>query len=334
MKTDTTHIREYLAETLGLDVGPCTAGDATTLPPFLASRYRVFTALVERRPAVFVIDLKGEDPPTVVQKHLAQIADRMRRKAQSGDAPALVYVRDRMSPHNRKRLVQARIPFVVPGTQAYLPPLGIDLRERFAREPAGERPFRPATQLVLIDALLRAAEPTLRAAELARRLGYTSMTIGRAFDELEAAALVRSTTVGKERLVTLAGPRRAIWEAAQARLSTPVLHRRFVRGPQPSPGALKAGLSALADYSMLADPPNATIAISEAAWRSYRERPDIAVIPLQDSDSMTVEVWSYAPRPGPRADAVDPLSLSLSITPTSDERVEQALDSMIGGLGW
>jgi len=41
----------------------------------------------------------------------------------------VVYVRTRMTAFNRKRLIEQKVPFIVPGNQMYLPTLAIDLRE-------------------------------------------------------------------------------------------------------------------------------------------------------------------------------------------------------------
>jgi hypothetical protein len=65
-----------------------------------------------------------------------------------------------------------------------------------------------------------------------------------------------------------------------------------------------------------------------------KQRYDVTAIPAQDPDVLEVEVWSYDP--GPLADqgAVDPLSLYLSLKDNKDERVEAALEGMLGSLQW
>lgn len=67
-----------------------------------------------------------------------------------------IYVTDALASYERKRLIEQKVPFIVPGNQLYLPELGIDLREYF-RQRAGsaESPLSPSAQALLITALLR-----------------------------------------------------------------------------------------------------------------------------------------------------------------------------------
>jgi hypothetical protein len=50
---------------------------------------------------------------------------------------------------------RAKIPFIVPGNQLYLPDLGLDLREYFRqRSPTAQSALSPSAQAMLITALL------------------------------------------------------------------------------------------------------------------------------------------------------------------------------------
>ena len=69
----------------------------------------------------------------------------------------VVYVTTTLASYERKRLVQQKVPFIVPGNQLYLPELAIDLREYFRRRSVPPtNGFSPSTQAMLITALLRA----------------------------------------------------------------------------------------------------------------------------------------------------------------------------------
>ncbi|MCK7468892.1 MAG: hypothetical protein MZU91_12730 [Desulfosudis oleivorans] len=45
----------------------------------------------------------------------------------------VVYVTRTLASYERKRLIEQKVPFLVPGNQLYLPDLGIDLREYFRK---------------------------------------------------------------------------------------------------------------------------------------------------------------------------------------------------------
>jgi hypothetical protein len=84
-----------------------------------------------------------------------------------------------------------------PGNQMYLPMLAIDLREHFRRIREETPTFSPSTQVVVLHALLRDAGQVLIPTEMAQLLGYSAMTMTRAFDELETASLAEVTIRGR-----------------------------------------------------------------------------------------------------------------------------------------
>jgi len=101
----------------------------------------------------------------------------------------VVYVTDALASYERRRLIEQKVPFLVPSNQLYLPNLGIDLREYFRKPPtAPETALSPATQAMLIAVLLRKPWcPEWQPAEVLGSLGYTPMTLSRAVKELTAA---------------------------------------------------------------------------------------------------------------------------------------------------
>ncbi|MCD4670922.1 MAG: transcriptional regulator, partial [Actinomycetia bacterium] len=164
-------------------------------------------------------------------------------------------------------------------------------------------------------------------------LGYSSMTMSRAFDELEAAELGKSSPLGRERLLRLEEPKREIWAKAQSFLRNPVKKRRNIRPMQHKLPGPRAGLSALPRYSMLAEPENTVVALSQEAWKSLQQREAVVKVAVHDPDVLNVEIWSYAPTLF-AGDVVDPLSLYLSLRGAKDERVEAAIEHMIEDVKW
>lgn len=320
-------IGPYLRETLGAEVRPVPWEDAARLPVFLTERYRFRRAVIFTQPVLFMIDsLPTEESPAVIRKHITHVRGTC-------DCP-IVYVRDRVTAYNRKRLIEQRVPFIVPGNQMYLPDLGIDLREHFRGQTTNPPRLRPATQAIFIHALLRDGDAPLATTHLAPELRYSSMTLIRAFDELEAAELAESKVVGRERMLRLAGPRREIWQRAQKFLRDPVKARHFIQPVPPETLGPRAGFSALAAYSMLADPENPVFAMSREHWTSLKQQGALVVLPAREPEAYEIETWTYVPRPFREPSVVDPLSLDLSLRPSADERTVQALDHMLENLPW
>jgi hypothetical protein len=216
----------------------------------------------------------------------------------------------------------------------YLPMLAIDLREHFRRIREEAPTFSPSTQVVVLHAMLREAGRVLIPAEMAPLLGYSAMTMTRAFDELETARLAEVTVRGRERCLRFHGDRREIWEKAQPFLRSPVNKRLFIRRIDGAEGATCAGLTALAHYSMLAPPAYTTYALSREEWKTLRQQHKISEVPAQDPDVSEIEVWWYSPARFAEHGIVDRLSLYLSLKADHDERTEAALEEMMEKFKW
>lgn len=326
--TDTCDkLERYLDDILGIQVAVAPWEAEGRMPLFLRDRYRFFWAEVLNQKCVFMVDDHAEvESPAAIRKHVEPVREKW-------DVP-VVYVRDRIIAYNRKRLIEHKVPFIVPGTQMYLPTLGIDLREHFRKLRADNGGLRPAAQAVLIHALLRDAE-NLGPTVLAEKLGYSIMTMSRALDELEAAELGRTTANGRERRLRLAGSKREIWEKAQPLLRSPVVKRHAIRlAPEAALSGPRTGLDALAHYSMLAEPGSVAVAIGREDWKSMQRTDRVEAAMMDEPGTTTVEVWSYAPVLFADGGWVDRLSLYLSLRETRDERVQAALDQMIKEVPW
>jgi len=320
-------LERYLHDALGVSVKTTPWSGVGQLPPVLRERYRFAKAELLGLRALLVIDANPEEQsPATVRKHLDML--------QSKQPAELIYVRARVTAYNRKRLIEQKVPFIVPGNQMYLPMLAIDLREHFRRIREEAPTFSPSTQVVVLHAMLREAGRVLIPAEMAPLLGYSAMTMTRAFDELETARLAEVTVRGRERCLRFHGDRREIWEKAQPFLRSPVNKRLFIRRIDGAEGATCAGLTALAHYSMLAPPAYTTYALSREEWKTLRQQHKISEVPAQDPDVSEIEVWWYSPARFAEHGIVDRLSLYLSLKADHDERTEAALEEMMEKFKW
>jgi hypothetical protein len=320
-------LEHYVHDALGVSVKPTPWGGADQLPHFLRERYRFAQAELLGRNALLLIDTNLEEQsPATVRKHM----DMLQTK-QHAD---LIYVRAQVTAYNRKRLIEQKVPFIVPGNQMYLPMLALDLREHFRRIREESPTFSPSTQVVVLYALLRDARRVLIPTEMAPLLGYSAMTMTRAFDQLETTGLAEVTVRGRERCLRFNRGRREIWEKAQPFLRSPVNKRLFIRLTEGVEGASRAGLTALEHYSMLAAPGYTTYALSREDWKALRIRHTIIEVPAQDPDASEIEVWWYPPALFAEDGIVDPLSLYLSLKADQDERTETAVEEMMEKFKW
>lgn len=259
--------------------------------------------------------------------------DRLRQLAEI----PVVYVTGALASYERKRLIEQKVSFLVPGNQLYLPDLGIDLREYFRKPPAApDTALSPATQAMLIAVLLRTPwRAEWQPAEVVSELGYTAMTLSRAVKELTAAGIATSRTEGRARWLHAERTAAQTWERAKPLLRSPI-KRRFWARPVPKwkpPHVRQAGLSALARFSMLSEPQWPIYAISPAQWKTATHA-GIVTLPEPLPGACEWELWHYNPALIHESETVDPLSLTLSLQGNTDERVQLALDELKARFPW
>jgi DNA-binding MarR family transcriptional regulator len=321
--------KRHLEDTLGIPVKLGNWGDAKRLPLFLRDTYTFFRVLLLETPCLLMVARdEAEQTPATVRKHIEQIQEKWEHE--------VIYIHPSISSHNRKRLIEQKVPFVVPGNQMYLPLLGIDLREHFRKIRSISPMFSPSTQTLVIHALLLGIEPSYTPSGVANRLGYTVMTLTRAFDELEAVGLGEVSPEGRERVLRFGETKKALWEKALPFMRNPVTRRTFINKPQKSNWkGLMAGISALSHYSILAPPSIPVYAINLEKMKELKQRGEFKEMALPiDPGVLEVQIWSYAPHLFSNNGIVDPFSLYLSLRENEDERVQAALEEMMENIKW
>jgi DNA-binding MarR family transcriptional regulator len=294
------------------------------------TRFTCWTGSLLGQEALFAVD---DDPGDTTP---AQIATQLGVLQQRFSGP-VVYVCAQTSALHRLRLIQQRVPFIVPGKQVYLPPLGIDLREHFARQVRHQDLLSPGAQVLLLAILLDRMPdkpdewlPT----RLAQRFGYGAMTLVRAFDELEAAELVQTTTTGRRRTLTIRHTRRELWEQAHPKLRSPILRTHLIAQPAQTLKGTTAGLTALAQQTMLSDPGPRTVAMTQEQWKAITATADLDEAMAGDPQALKIQVWAYDPALFARDGLVDPLSLVLSLRHDEDDRTRMACTKLLEKQPW
>lgn len=303
----------------------------SALPYYIADRYRLWRGEMFGRGCLFMAVRPSETPEGPGE--LARNRDVVLKQWPT-DLVILVF--ETLTPRRRKKLVGDRFAFMVPSAQLFIPELLMEFRERSPAKTAMRAPerFSPTTQLVVVAALLRQDVEGANATALARRFGVAVMSMGRAFDELQAAGVVDAERIGRERTLHLKIDGRVLWRVAEHHLQSPVRKVRRVAIPHPErfPG-LVAGESALSLYTALASPRTQTLAVASADWnRLVREHGLRDVEPGDDGDD--VQTWAYDPAALADPNVVDRLSLYLSVRDYSDERVAQAAEQLLEALPW
>jgi DNA-binding MarR family transcriptional regulator len=245
----------------------------------------------------------------------------------------VVYVTDAISSYDRKRLIEHKVPFVLPGNQMYLPFMAINFREYLKTRRIKRPALRPATQLLVLHVLYQGEKLTFTPAEVASILKVSAMTMTRAFDELAALGIGEHTVVGKNRCLRFAMNRKELWEQVRTYLKTPVKKSVYVKGLNLKT-ALCAGHTALAHWSMINEPENKTVAVSYNDWKDMAEKDRVSVIPAPERGAVEVEIWKYPPDRFSHDGCADKISVYLSLKDSHDERVQSALDDLLRSFKW
>ncbi len=318
--------RDYLQKALGIQVHLDEPVESE-VPFYLLDRYRLLKTEFLGKPCVLLMAREPVPPsPAILRKDGQRIQEILKRVP--------IWVSLQIDGVDRQRLIQYRVPFVLPGFQAYLPDLLVDVREYYQRLRANQQPGRltPSAQHFLLEAFYRRFHEIDQVPSLGPNANYSPMTRSRVISELEAAGLAETKQHGRHRRAFITLPWAALWEKAHPLLCSPV-RRRVHLGDDGAAEAQclpRAGLSALAELSMLAAPRlpvyatvNRSSAARPASWRRF-------VTDRKDEARIELELWSYPPLvekqpPG----TVDRLSLYLSLQEDSDSRTQDALQTLL-----
>jgi hypothetical protein len=328
-------LRSYLHELTGST--PALTGLPTSqmagFPLFLRDRYQLAPAELFGKTWLLAM----EQSPHASGSAQEYLGHQQRFQEGLGGQPVAL-VLPSINPWTRNRLIQAGVPFIVPDSQLFLPPLAVDLRERGMDKNAtllsSDRPLTPTAQLLVLFHLTKQPVSDLPLQAVARKLACTAMMISKAKEELVRAGLCETTR--RDRFLHLVFPerRRDLWDRARPYLRTPVLRENFVRWRSPPASALEAGLTALSHRTLMSDDALPTWAVSQAIYRSGQENGSLETLPEPYGASARLQSWRYAPNLTGDGSGVDPLSLYLSLHDSPADRVRAQADILLENFPW
>lgn len=324
-------LTDYLESITGLppDLQRDAVNRARGLPLFLRDRYALRSLRIFGRKCLLALESPDWEPgsPAEYSNHAQALQGAL------GEPVAIVI--PGIPSYARNRMVQAGVPFIVPGSQLFLPSMMVDLRERFSSPPVspGKR-LTPATQCILLYHLLREPLTGLPLRAIAEKVGYSAMNLSRAKDELEAAELCQTGRQGRAVVMEFGEKGRDLWDKALPLLSSPVQKAYWVDWPQVGYPAVPAGLTALSHRSMIEDDRVPTYALPQETYRANLEKGLFRGCPGPGEANVQIEAWRYNPLLLGSENGVDPLSLILSLRDSADERVQQQLETLIEEVRW
>ena len=321
-------VASYLKEVLGLSLRLRPWGSSAAFPHHLKSAYTFESCDILGQSFVLFLSQDQELTPGAIEKHLEWVEAKTGMRG--------IFVAETLESYNRKRLIERKIPFIVPKNQLYLPDLALDLREHLKKARKAVDKLSPASQVIVLSFLLGRLEgaEAFTPTGLAKQFSYTKMSMSRVLDELRTLELVETIGEGRNARSRFVCGGQLLWEKARPFLRSPVTKRIYL-DELFQQSSYQAGEFALDEMTLLVSQRD-TWAVTSKEWKELQGGDDIHIIPevSKDMANAELEIWSYAPGLLSDGPLVDPLSLALSLQHNADERVEMAVDEVLDKMTW
>lgn len=315
--------QEYLNTVLGIKPVIYEADRVEGLPHFIYEIYDVYKVSIHKEKFVAVVDVAAEkNTPERIKKQIELISNKTKLPG--------IYIHSGLCSFQRKRLIDYKVNFVIPYNQMYLPVMKLDLREHFKSRIPHRDIYAPSTQAIVIYALLHNLS-RLNSQIIMSNLDYSAMTVSRAFRQIANSSIGSIEREGKEKTLILLADKKELWDKSKTYMRSPVKREVWLSTKISRRIQTVAGLSALAEHTMLAPPINPVYAIYIEEWNKLVKDDSVkkSIEPIQTDSNVKLQIWRYSTNLGMQQHIVDKYSLYLSLKDEKDERVEQALRDML-----
>lgn len=326
------HIKEILGESVSLF--PVSSRDfGSKLPLFMTELYS-FSKVVFMQQTLFLFEPKEQGVKSMSQllKHQELIEEKLLCKT------ALVL--EELEAFQRKRLIEKKAQFIIPGRQIFLPFWLVDLKETFIQKRKKRVSISPAAQMILIWYILDRERKIdfshANLQDLANDFGYSAMTITKASTELVEHGLCTLKSDGKHKFMQFSAEKLELWHLAEPHLVNPVLKTIYVDQLPNGIGRIASNFSALSEYSEMNPSRQKFYAIDKSIF--YQLEKEGAFRESNETEGeYCLEVWKYNPSKfceilSNAAFAVDPLSLYLSMKGNPNERADFAVENLLNHI--
>lgn len=327
-------LKEYIHQIIGkdLEINELSTDYTNRLPFIFKSNFKFYVTHLHNHELI-LMQVNKEDAFNATQLRQQVIA------IQKIFEKRIIIVTEDITAINRKRLIDQKISFIVPGKQMFLTELLIDIQD-FNTEKSFQKEFSllPSAQLILLYHILHREDNLSKYTfkELAEKFQYTQMGITKAIDNLKRLAIVE-VFGNKEKNIAFETDINKLWNSVQRLLINPVLKTVYV-DEKPLIKMYSSNATALEEYSDMNPSKLEYFAIEKNKF--YVLEKENQLVNLNDeSGNYALEVWKYNPeliaKGITKKNSVDPLSLYISLKDGFiDERIDMALDQIIEKYIW
>ena len=238
------------------------------------------------------------------------------------DQAPIVFELEKLSFSRRKSFIENRISFITE-KQVFLPFIGTLLTNECEEEKHVDKFTASAQQLFL--AYMYCKQRKVYVSDIAKQLPFSAMTLTRAVRQLKATNLFTITKDGVNIVIEANYEPMELFERIRGYLDTPITKCGYIDRKYICKDMMIAGETYLSHKTMLNDDQVETYAI-------YTKNFDKNLIVdelIDPGQQARIECWKYDPKIFSNDDFADCISVVLSLKDNKDERVEQAIESVI-----
>lgn len=233
--------------------------------------------------------------------------------------------------YKRKKLIESKLAFVVPDKQVFLAYLGINLTDKVNKEieKYDIEIFSTSSQILFLNLIYNETFQEINPTDAGKILGFTRMTMTRAFNEMESLGLVSSKKIGNKKIYYHSSNYSQMIKKAFEHLKNPVSERLCTDDLGILKNAPISGLQALSEISMI-NPPSYEI----RALKKDDNR--LKAVNLCDKEHISepgfyeLELWDYDPSLFKKDGVIDVVSLIACMKEINDDRVQIEIEKLIG----
>ena len=298
---------------LGLEIEEKPFAFKKDLPLYISGNYDITQVSISGFDCIFMRPEGGMGKVDSIKKHIAKVE-------QICGMHAAIHP-DHLTSFRRDSFLKNRVPFVT-DKQVYLPFMGTQL-EASRDEPEVIDSFTAAAQVTLIRWLMDPVN-RIRTRDLMNGLGYTLMTESRVAKQLSATGCFHVEKDGNANVLTCDLPAKEVFQRLKKNMISPVDRAGYIDLPAACDVTV-AGTEALSERTMLSADEFHTYAVYGIDRKLLRTEL------VDPSRQAYAEVWKYDPKVLIWKDGMaDPISVALSLEGNKDERIEAAVNDMLG----
>lgn len=312
-------MREVIQNLLHVEVKEKDIPHFEQLPLFLKNGYETKLFSIGDIEVLFIRP-KEQGTITALKKHWKQF------EVLTG-LPCVVYGNE-YTRYGRERMIELEIPFYFGKDNLYLPFWGIAFgKKRMVHLPEIKK-FSPVTQKMLLTALYENWK-MISTRKISEEMRISRATAARCLNELQALDLPLVKTDGKTKYYQYTGNAEDLYKMCQEYFDSPIA-KSYAMAEIPQGLSCYGGLTAIAQYSMLADNDYPTFAVTREAYRELKAS-ECKLQPITERPVCLVQVLRYKIE---KEGFIDPISATLCVPneEKDDPRMMTAIKEILEGV--